>query len=296
MDLQAAKGVIEYFAEVKKDVKFELLLRKWTTLKEIVYVLQIPLHATFALQKQDLTLSDAFGVWIKMKIHFQACCRRGSFKTNLAKHFLNALESRNKFVFQNKFMKCALFLDPRFRQEILRDEIVVEEAKQTLLQLWCRIQNNESKTNTSESESTSCADHDFEFDEQSELQRYLSRHTQNSNNALNMNQHESIEMMLDSFDPDPLAADKSILDYWDTVREIHPNLYQLAMVVYAVPPTEVQIERDFSKLKHVFSDRRCQIQSERLEDIMIININPEIFYVVKEEEINNLRKVNEHFQ
>lgn len=62
------------------------------------------------------------------------------------------------------------------------------------------------------------------------------------------------------------------------------------MIVYAIPPTEVQIERDFSKLNYVFTNRRCKIQSERLQDIMLININPECFYLVKKQEIMECNK------
>lgn len=61
------------------------------------------------------------------------------------------------------------------------------------------------------------------------------------------------------------------------------------MVVYGIPPTEVQIERDFSALNFVFSNRRCMIQEERLEDIMVIHLNPDLFYEVKEEELIALK-------
>lgn len=63
------------------------------------------------------------------------------------------------------------------------------------------------------------------------------------------------------------------------------QLHKLAMVVFGVPPTEVQIERDFSLLNFVFSNRRCMLQQERLEDIMVIHLNPDLFYEVKEEQL-----------
>lgn len=286
MDVQNSKEVIEHFANENKDVKFELILKKWLILKEIVYLLQIPLRATISIQKQDLTLSDAYEIWITMKLHFEAVCTRGKFKTNLAKHLLNALQTRNKFVFNNKFMKCALFLDPKYRRQILNDTIVTQEAKETLSQLWRRIQVDDVATNNLETPDFDHDSIDFHFDVQEELKRYLMHQTEDQFQIdSDSTQHESIEILLDLYDPDTMREGKSILEYWDTVKEIHPKLHQLAMIVFAIPPTEVQIERDFSKLKYVFSDRRCKIQSERLEDIMIININPEIFYLVKEDEL-----------
>lgn len=123
------------------------------------------------------------------------------------------------------------------------------------------------------------------------MNRNLSRQNEeNSPNILDDVHHESIEELLDIFNPNQLNAEESILNYWDSLKETDPTLHKLAMVVFAIPPTEVSIERDFSKLKYVFSDRRCQIQAERLEDIMPININPEVFYLIKQDEIYTCTK------
>lgn len=78
-----------------------------------------------------------------------------------------------------------------------------------------------------------------------------------------------------------MPSDQNILQFWQDCRREHEELYNLAMVVMAVPPTEVQVERDFSKLNHVFTDRRCRLLEERLEDIMLIHLNAELFYRVK---------------
>lgn len=67
-------------------------------------------------------------------------------------------------------------------------------------------------------------------------------------------------------------------------------MYKLAKVIAAIPPTEVQIERDFSKLNFVFSNRRCSLTEDKLEDIMIIYLNDELFQQVKEDELNELRQ------
>lgn len=64
---------------------------------------------------------------------------------------------------------------------------------------------------------------------------------------------------------------------------------KLATVMFSIPPTEVQIEKDFSELNFVFSDRRCMLTKERLEDIMIINFNEDLFFTVKKEQLNELK-------
>lgn len=74
-------------------------------------------------------------------------------------------------------MSCALFLDPRFRIQIVRDEHKIQEAKTTLLNIWrWLITLDASKpaeveiaaNNTSTKSAAS-----FEYDEQTELDKYL---------------------------------------------------------------------------------------------------------------------------
>lgn len=88
------------------------------------------------------------------------------------------------------------------------------------------------------------------------------------------------------FQPEPLKSSENIIQYWEINKNEHKELYKLATVVMGIPPTEVQSERDFSKLNFVFTDRRCKLTEERLEDIMTINLNEEIFHLVKLEEKN----------
>lgn len=81
-----------------------------------------------------------------------------------------------------------------------------------------------------------------------------------------------------------------LLKYWEGNQKQHPELYKLAKVIYSVSPTEVQIERDFSKLNFVFSDRRCQLTKERFQDIMIIHINPDLFETVANEALDEAKE------
>lgn len=64
-----------------------------------------------------------------------------------------------------------------------------------------------------------------------------------------------------------------MLEFRETNKDEHTEFYKLARVIYSIPPTEVQIERDYSRLNNFFSNRRCMLQSERWADVMIININ-----------------------
>lgn len=283
-----AKNVIEHLAKIKKEKILQLLYLKWHVLKEIVYVLQIPLRATISLQQQDLTLSDVYGIWMKMRIHLQACSEKMIFKTGLTQQLLNSLNNKKKYVFNNQFMSSALFLDPRYRQFIMDDTVLVGEAKQTLFRLWQRINVNDNHATESTTQNVNNQandDFDFQFDEQAELNKLIFG-VNNNGTTVTPSQSNDIEFLLDMFNPEPISSENSILEFWTNQEKNHPELHRLAMVVYAVPPTEVENEREFSRLSFVFTDRRCNLQAERLEDIMILHINPEVFHLIKKEELD----------
>lgn len=88
-----------------------------------------------------------------------------------------------------------------------------------------------------------------------------------------------------------LSPKCSVHEYWESVKEEHKKLYKLAMVIFSIPPTEVQIERDFSSLDVVFTNRRGNLSSSRLEDIFLIHLNKDLFYNVNNDDINELNEV-----
>lgn len=274
---------------------FKLMQQKWDILKEIAYILGIPYKATISLQKKSLTLSDVFGIWLNMTLHLSACVKKcPNFKTNLASHLLNAMTERKEDLFNNPMMSCALFLDPRFRNQIVRDENKMQEAKTTLLNIWQRLTSldasppakNENDTVNTSTKSTIS----LEYDEQAELEKYLggdfATESFVSNELQRDGEEEDIEHLLDMFDPAPIKSNENIIQFWEDNKNKYKKIYKLATVVMGIPPTEVQEERDFSKLNYIFGDRRCHLTEERLEDILTINLNEEIFRLVKQEEIN----------
>lgn len=52
---------------------------------------------------------------------------------------------------------------------------------------------------------------------------------------------------------------KSNHEFWHENRKKFPLLYDFACVIIAAPPTEVSVERNFSKLKFVLNRLRCRI-------------------------------------
>lgn len=281
--------MIDHFKE--KDVKeFVLLDKKWQMLKEMKYVLGIAYNATVAMQNQQLTLSELYGIWTMMELHLKKCTQT-KLKTDIAKKLEIAVTGRRAHLFNNPFMSSALYLDPRYHNQIMRNREKVGEARQTLLNLWHRINDNSPVSNDDAPNNTSAESTDsiiVDFNAVAEITKYLAG--SNSPEIHSTNEMNDIELIIDLYDPEPMPFNDelTVMDYWEKEKEKQPQLYKLAAIVFSIPPTETQIERDFSHLDYVFNDRRCSLTEERLEDIMVINLNPQLFDIVKEEELKEL--------
>lgn len=208
-----------------------------------------------------------------MKIHIEACAAKESYKTNLSQKLIDALNTRQAAVFTNPEMECCLFLDPRFRSVILKDPDAVERTKENLIRLWNHL-NLLKRPNSTIHTSNDSSDLHLSFNEQIELDKFIAS-----------NSYVSIENTIEIFQPDSLTTGKSVLDYWDTQKD--SLMYNVAMAVYSIPPTQVQIERDFSSLSRIFTVRRHNLSQNHLEEILLIHFNKDIFFEVKKELINN---------
>lgn len=302
-DIKACESVIKHLADNENVEMCKLLLKKWNVLREIIYLLQIPFNATIAFQNQKLTLSDVYGRWLGMQLHLEACSKKSSFKTGFAIHLLNALKNRNTAIFSNPLMSCALFLDPRFQRKLHDYPEKIEQAKNNMIKIWRRLivlQNDDShpqiqSDNTPNVSSDSLS---FEFNEEDAVTKYVHGErqlsTQHSNlinddtTATRQDCNTDIEMIIDLFQLDVEPMHTSILEYWENIKDEHPELYQIAMVIFSVPPTEVQIERDFSVLDFIFTKRRGNLCEDRLEEIFLIHLNKDLFYDVNQNEIHDL--------
>lgn len=57
------------------------------------------------------------------------------------------------------------------------------------------------------------------------------------------------------------------------MEDTYPELYILAKIVFAVPSTQVSVERLFSGLKFILSPYRSNITSTNLESQLIVRTN-----------------------
>lgn len=145
-DVLKCEHVIRHFA--KKERMCELLLKKWPVLKEMERVLKVPYLTTLMLQKAEFTLSDFFGCLkvITMQLD-KIIAEPGRKYTQLAEKLLHALSKRKTKLVDHPLMICALYLDPRYKCEVVNDQNKVKIAKLTLENIWERVKLVNNKVN-----------------------------------------------------------------------------------------------------------------------------------------------------
>lgn len=68
-----------------------------------------------------------------------------------------------------------------------------------------------------------------------------------------------------------------VWQHWVQRKQSHPELYAVATVVLATPASQASVERAFSALGLVLTDRRGDLGPTALEDTLLIKLNKEIF-------------------
>uniref|UniRef100_A0A6P4ECU6 Uncharacterized protein LOC108040188 n=1 Tax=Drosophila rhopaloa TaxID=1041015 RepID=A0A6P4ECU6_DRORH len=59
-----------------------------------------------------------------------------------------------------------------------------------------------------------------------------------------------------------MKASVNVLNFWRERKSTDPELYGLSKVCFAIPPTQVTIERAFSSLKLILVDKRNRLSHD----------------------------------
>lgn len=308
-DVLKCEQVVRHFANTEKT--FKLLLRKWHVLDEIKRILHIPYLTTNLLQKNEFTLTDFFGciqiIDLKMKQFIENPSNR---YTKLAEHVQQCMSERKSQMVDNPLMLCAIYLDPRYKCELDLNPEKLQFVKITLENIWERMALVKSGVQPDMNEAPSEAlnnskDEDDMHLYYSELDKHYCEMGLNS---------ATVDQDLTNIDRSNFTQDKnkiavaiskyeryvsgirvksseSIASFWETNKQnFGYELYEIASVIFAVPPTQASVERDFSALKFIFTDFRWNLAEDLLESLLIIHLNPDFYKLIKESEIEKLMK------
>lgn len=258
----------------------------WLEVNRIFKALKFVADAMTKLQSSSLTLSDVYGIYTLLSHQLQ----RNYTSTNdqLSLSLLNALKVRENMILKTVPMYACMYLDPRY--QCMLDESEKTAAKGHLIELYNRVKKNASESVIAINEDCSSALElstiSTEQDDDLNMNSLLNSIIQEKCKSMpNLNTGVSaIETILNEFNfpgNKRMNCESNVWDYWRNNTFNRPELYRLAAVVFAVPPTEVGTERNFSILSFVLNKYRNKLESSSLERIMFMKANADLFESLK---------------
>lgn len=98
-----------------------------------------------------------------------------------------------------------------------------------------------------------------------------------SNEEIIESKRQKIEALLLGFDGTEQPGSISVLQYWEENKHQKPELYRLASAIFTIPPTQTTVERAFSSFAIVFTSHRSRLNSNTLQNILLIRLNYDIY-------------------
>lgn len=244
---------LQHSDDCLKDVMLTDL--EWTLLENCISILKPFKKYSTQLQSESSTLSDFFGYWLLLKISLER--RTDILSINLLKHMNN----RHDTLMNNPVLVACVYLDPRFQRAIQsQKQLAIEMLKSIYSRMEAiDIVEGEESTNDDRNKSSNSIEGD--------LQQYLDA-------CSTVHDTSDIDSKIRSFDNvAPEQVKSSVLEYWGNRQKDLPELYKLASVVLAIPPTQCTVERAFSALAIVLSSRRAKLGDFVLADILLVRFN-----------------------
>lgn len=290
-------------AAANKDL--QLSAADWVTITSVVEALKPAKISTKRLQSEQLTMGDFYIEWLKCQIDTKKV--NTSFMDSLVRH----MKRREDKLFKNEAFLSAIFLDPRV--QVLLTAQQKEAAKTHLATTWARIEDVKRRQGNETENLQPSADHGNApielVDSDDELEKMLKVSSawmphhiicfQNifklycvNGSVLIFHEFQAagdaearpgsfgrsamapIMSALTAFEKTQrLGKGANILTFWEDNKLIMPELYEIAQTVLAVPATQVSVERLFSGMKFILSHLRASMNSDILEDILIVRSN-----------------------
>ena len=233
-------------------------------MKEVSKALKPLAVLTTKLQEEKLTIPDLVTYWRFAMFQIK------EMKTATSENLHRAVELREPSVFENIMIKVGTFLDLKCKR--LLSEIEIIDVKRHLSLLHERRLEIVS-TNSQTEEAVVEVPPSQELSDIDQFFGNLSSKPEQSE-AIRQQEDKFIDELnlYEKFRWDP-KSNKSSVEYWLSKSKELPLLSSIALDVMAIPGTEVSVERLFSHLKIVFTDKRSRMDKTLLESILLLRLN-----------------------
>ncbi|XP_062549817.1 uncharacterized protein LOC134214469 [Armigeres subalbatus] len=274
--------------------------KHWNFIDKFSRALEPLFFLSVSLQQKHVPLSEFYTQWLICQAHLNA------MKDNsVALKLLKAMEKRLSKLIGTIQFKASLYLDPRFNY-IGSNRISIsdkEAAQRFLLKLWHRLNvldgRSESQEETYDGEDevlesylnnyfqkdSPCVEEETTPSENSKVYQLLKElelrpkvpiitpaHFKPTSSISEPSTSSTKVSMMPTSKKEPF----DILRYWIAEEVRNPQMFRLAVVIYSAPSTQVSVERAFSALKLILTDHRQRLSDRRIQDIMVLKLNPEL--------------------
>ncbi|XP_017491927.1 PREDICTED: uncharacterized protein LOC108380071, partial [Rhagoletis zephyria] len=268
-NLKAAKDVLTKIESVKyktQDENFEIDDSFWEFIDSYCLVFSPLQKAIKIFQEEQLHYGNFYAQWLKCKICTEKIIKDSNhplIKT-IGDMILQSFEKRTNTLMRNNSLISCLYLDPRFHHTLTANQKM--EATQYLKTIWDRINetNPGGIAHSTPNSSAHQTPNQF-FDVEDELlNEYLSQGIE-----ANVGTATDVHTKIKNLQLPILRSDANVLIFWKEKQFTDPEMYALSNVCFAIPPTQVTIERAFSMLKLILTDSRNRLSEETLENILL---------------------------
>lgn len=247
----------------------------WKNITEFHQGLKIVAEKMLTFQRANLTLSDAYGEWIDLKGKLKCIT-----KTSFVKKLIESMEEREKTLFDNALVSASVSLDPRLQLLLSPEQKIVAATFLRTLNEKIHGISQPSSTVSSQIESSSSTEAANSSDDGGLESILRLAEMNNENNNLPQPDHR-LTIEIELFQKlKRVPFETKIHEFWHESRKKYPILYDLACIVMAVPPTEVSVERNFSKLNFILNRFRCRLSDKELKKFLFLSLNSDLFDLI----------------
>lgn len=245
----------------------------WEKIAEIVYTLEFPYLATKEIERRDFCYTDVY-LWSR-RVHLKLDeIIADDPRFNFAATLKQKLSERQMNLLETPIFIAALFLDPRFKNTLSNSQ--KDAAIETLKNLYVQIkQTPPAAPNPSLNR----------IDQLLEAELFTNIQNQQSESHL----RAELTMAISAYIPVQARSIKpDALNFWKENKNVHPKLYELAKIVFAIASSIAESERSFSGFAYIYNMKRMNLKPINVTNILMIRLNKDLFYQLRETKIREI--------
>lgn len=247
----------------------------WLRIEELVAVLEFPCLATKAMERRQFCYTDLY-LWSKrISLKLDEIIADAPIFEFAATLKANLME-REKSLFKTPIFMAAKYLDPRFKLQLTQTETTI--AIETLHEL-----NKQIKWKPLASPAPGLNN----IDRQIEAQLLGNIQVQQNDAQLR------VELTLAMANYNAVRVtdiNRDAISFWRENKQIYPQLYELAKVVFSIASSISETERTFSAFSYIYNARRMNLLPRNVTSILMVRLNKDLFEQIKDTKINAIKK------